>query len=188
MSRFFEALRSGHSVNVQLRSSKQFNNPDILEKLISFWGLDEIGSNYPPALFDPHGYDDADFHTAIAERQAAPPAQPTDKPRDKIDFAPATPATTAALAPADKDGTKVLGFFLLFQNNQRSTYASPIRWQARCIALGRQRGGRAAAQGRQIGGGAGQAGGSSPHGGAVQVPAVCVRGRALDSQRPSFER
>jgi hypothetical protein len=50
--------------------SHAFKNPDILEKLILFVEIDEIGSNYPKELFDPHGFDSSDYYDQIAREQA----------------------------------------------------------------------------------------------------------------------
>jgi hypothetical protein len=61
--------RLGIDVNESLVGSKQFRNPNIYSKLIEFCGIDEIGSNFPPFMFDPHGFPSEVFSRAILETQ-----------------------------------------------------------------------------------------------------------------------
>jgi HCNGP-like protein len=39
-----------------IRSNKNFGNPYIFGKAVEHFQIDEIGSNYPTDIFDPHGY------------------------------------------------------------------------------------------------------------------------------------
>lgn len=57
----------GKSVNQNLKRSKAFKNPDILEKLVQFVEVNEIGSNYPKHLFDPMGFDPSDFYDELGK-------------------------------------------------------------------------------------------------------------------------
>jgi len=53
-----------------LRESHAFKNPDILEKLISFCNIVEIGSNYPREVYDPFGFENSgDFYDELAKEQ-----------------------------------------------------------------------------------------------------------------------
>jgi hypothetical protein len=61
--------RLGIDVNQSLIRSKQFRNPNIYSKLIEFCGIDEIGSNFSPLLFDPHGFPPEVFAQSILEAQ-----------------------------------------------------------------------------------------------------------------------
>ena len=61
--------RLGIDVNQSLIRSKQFRNPNIYSKLIEFCGIDEIGSNFSPLVFDPHGFPPEAFAQAILEAQ-----------------------------------------------------------------------------------------------------------------------
>jgi hypothetical protein len=60
--------QSGKSVMTSLTSSKAFKNPDMLEKLISFCKIDEIGTNYPPALFNTKDFLPSDFYDELGNR------------------------------------------------------------------------------------------------------------------------
>ena len=49
--KYFEFQQAGKSFNQSLEKSKNFRMPDILEKLISYYNLNEIGSNYAKVCF-----------------------------------------------------------------------------------------------------------------------------------------
>lgn len=40
-------------MNKLIQERKEFRNPSIYEKLIQFCEIDELGTNYPPELYDP---------------------------------------------------------------------------------------------------------------------------------------
>lgn len=44
-------------------------NPDILERLIKRHNLLEIGSNYPPEIFDPFAWPAEAFYDKLAQKQ-----------------------------------------------------------------------------------------------------------------------
>jgi hypothetical protein len=69
IKKFHEMKVAGTSINDNLRKSKAFRNPDILEKLVLYCNINEIGSNYPPHLFDPFIFKEEDFYDAIAQEQ-----------------------------------------------------------------------------------------------------------------------
>lgn len=62
---FHRLKTAGKSINENLRKSKPFRNPDILEKLVVYCKINEIGSNYPTHLFDPSNFQKEDFYDAI---------------------------------------------------------------------------------------------------------------------------
>jgi hypothetical protein len=66
--RFFAFKSEGKSIN-DIRNSKAYKNPDILEKLVQHCGINEIGSNYPPELFDPLAFQPTDFYDSIGKVQ-----------------------------------------------------------------------------------------------------------------------
>jgi len=70
LQKFFALKKQGKSVNRNLRESHAFKNPDILEKLISFCSIVEIGSNYPREVYDPFGFENSgDFYDELAKEQ-----------------------------------------------------------------------------------------------------------------------
>ncbi|KAM3337678.1 SAP30-binding protein [Capsicum galapagoense] len=64
-----ERTKTGRSFNADLRSNKGYRNPDLLEHLVNFHKIDQIGSCFSKDVFDPHGYNKSDFYDEI-ETQA----------------------------------------------------------------------------------------------------------------------
>lgn len=46
-------------------TEKEYNNPLILEKIIDYYDIDEIGSNYPKSIYDPHNKKSEDYFEEI---------------------------------------------------------------------------------------------------------------------------
>jgi len=69
LNNFHLLKMAGKSLNESLRKSKPFRNPDILEKLVLYCKINEIGSNYPLHLFNPNSYQREDFYDAISVEQ-----------------------------------------------------------------------------------------------------------------------
>jgi len=69
IKKFYEMKKEGKSINESLRQSKAFRNPDILEKLVVYCNINEIGSNYPLHLWNPAAHNPEDFYDAIAAEQ-----------------------------------------------------------------------------------------------------------------------
>lgn len=65
--KFHEHKRAGKSINRNLRRSKEFKNPDILTKLVELVGISEIGTNYPPSLWDPFAYQPTDYFKELGD-------------------------------------------------------------------------------------------------------------------------
>lgn len=62
--KYFALKNEGKSVN-DIRYSKQYKNPDILEKLVEHCGVQEIGTNYPQDIFNPAAFQPSDYYEAI---------------------------------------------------------------------------------------------------------------------------
>ncbi len=52
-----------------LKQKKDFGNPELLQRVIEVFGIDEHASNYPPAIFDPHSYEPEDYIDQVRARQ-----------------------------------------------------------------------------------------------------------------------
>jgi hypothetical protein len=68
----------GFDLTDSIRSKKNFGNPYIFNIAVEHFKIDEIGSNYPPELFDPHGYAESDFEPAIRKRYTGVPMETGD--------------------------------------------------------------------------------------------------------------
>lgn len=46
-------MKQGMDMNRLIQERKEFRNPSIYEKLIQFCDINELGTNYPPEIYDP---------------------------------------------------------------------------------------------------------------------------------------
>lgn len=54
ITNMYEKMRTNNmDMNKLIQERKEFRNPSIYEKLIQFCDIDELGTNYPPELYDP---------------------------------------------------------------------------------------------------------------------------------------
>ncbi|XP_065657192.1 SAP30-binding protein [Hydra vulgaris] len=53
IAKLIEKKNNGMNVNEYVQRKKEFRNPSIYEKLVSFIGIDEHGTNFPKEIFDP---------------------------------------------------------------------------------------------------------------------------------------
>jgi hypothetical protein len=63
--------QDGFDLTNNIRSKKNFGNPYIFSIAVEHFKIDEVGSNYPTELFDPHGYDESDYEAAVKRRYSA---------------------------------------------------------------------------------------------------------------------
>ncbi|KAM7069364.1 SAP30-binding protein isoform 2-T2 [Molossus nigricans] len=112
-------MKEGMDMNYIIQRKKEFRNPSIYEKLIQFCAIDELGTNYPKDMFDPHGWSEDSYYEALAKAQKIEmdKLEKAKKERTKIEFvtgtkkgtttsATATTTTTASTAVADAQKRK----------------------------------------------------------------------------------
>uniref|UniRef100_A0A8D2ZQI0 SAP30 binding protein n=1 Tax=Scophthalmus maximus TaxID=52904 RepID=A0A8D2ZQI0_SCOMX len=58
-------LHGDFDTNNHIQKKKEFRNPSIYEKLIQFCSIDELGTNYPKDMFDPHGWSEDSYYEAL---------------------------------------------------------------------------------------------------------------------------
>ena len=69
IAKMIEKKKNGMNVNNYVQTKKEFRNPSIYEKLVSFIGIDEHGSNFPKHLYDPNIWEAESFYDALAKAQ-----------------------------------------------------------------------------------------------------------------------
>lgn len=70
ISKLYERkLRDGKDMNASIQTRKDFRNPSIYEKLIAYCGIDEMGTNYPPEVYDPHCWGPSSYYEELSKRQ-----------------------------------------------------------------------------------------------------------------------
>ncbi|KAF3704703.1 SAP30-binding protein Transcriptional regulator protein HCNGP [Channa argus] len=84
----------------------------IYEKLIQYCGIDELGTNYPKDMFDPHGWSEDSYYEALAKAQKVEmdKLEKAKKERTKIEFVTGTkkgtnPSSTAASTTSSTTST-----------------------------------------------------------------------------------
>ncbi|GMF47398.1 unnamed protein product [Phytophthora fragariaefolia] len=70
IERFLRVQRErGQDFQTTLQDKKEVRNPYILEKVVEYFGIDELQSNFSSDVFDPHGLPLHDFADALALEQ-----------------------------------------------------------------------------------------------------------------------
>ncbi|XP_068206573.1 SAP30-binding protein-like isoform X1 [Palaemon carinicauda] len=64
-----EVRHGNKDYNAMYQNKKEFRNPGIYEKLIELLQLDEMGSNYPLDMFDPHCWGKESYYDELARVQ-----------------------------------------------------------------------------------------------------------------------
>ncbi|XP_066500095.1 SAP30-binding protein isoform X2 [Hoplias malabaricus] len=95
-------LHGDFDTNNHIQKKKEFRNPSIYEKLIQYCSIDELGTNYPKDMFDPHGWSEDSYYEALAKAQKVEmeKLEKAKKERTKIEFVTGTKKGTATNAAA----------------------------------------------------------------------------------------
>uniref|UniRef100_A0A673M8K5 SAP30-binding protein-like n=1 Tax=Sinocyclocheilus rhinocerous TaxID=307959 RepID=A0A673M8K5_9TELE len=95
-------LHGYFDTNSHIQKKKEFRNPSIYEKLIQFCGIDELGTNYPKDMFDPHGWSEDSYYEALAKAQKVEmdKLEKAKKEKTKIEFVTGTKKGTTTNAAA----------------------------------------------------------------------------------------
>ncbi|CAN9508949.1 unnamed protein product [Ophioblennius macclurei] len=95
-------LHGDFDTNSHIQQKKEFRNPSIYETLIKFCGIDELGTNYPKDMFDPHGWSEDSYYEALAKAQKVEmdKLEKAKKERTKIEFVTGTKKGTNASSTA----------------------------------------------------------------------------------------
>uniref|UniRef100_A0A3P9AX20 SAP30 binding protein n=1 Tax=Maylandia zebra TaxID=106582 RepID=A0A3P9AX20_9CICH len=103
-------LHGDFDVNAHIQQKKEFRNPSIYEKLIQFCAIDELGTNYPKDMFEPHAWSEDSYYEALAKAQKVEmdKLEKAKKERTKIDTAASTTSnTTTTSTGAQKRKSKL---------------------------------------------------------------------------------
>nr|XP_033818373.1 SAP30-binding protein isoform X1 [Geotrypetes seraphini] len=105
-------MKEGMDMNLIIQRKKEFRNPSIYEKLIQFCSIDELGTNYPKDMFDPHGWSEDSYYEALAKAQKVEmdKLEKAKKERTKIEFVTGTKkgtTTSTTTAPTSTSSTSV---------------------------------------------------------------------------------
>lgn len=95
-------LHGDFDTNSHIQKKKEFRNPSIYEKLIQFCSIDELGTNYPKDMFDPHGWSEDSYYEGLAKAQKVEmdKLEKAKKERTKIEFVTGTKKGTNSSSTA----------------------------------------------------------------------------------------
>lgn len=66
----YEKMRTTNmDMNKVIQERKEFRNPSIYEKLIQFCDINELGTNYPPEIYDPLQWGPESYYEELAKAQ-----------------------------------------------------------------------------------------------------------------------
>ncbi|XP_071620687.1 SAP30-binding protein isoform X2 [Heliangelus exortis] len=106
-------IKEGMDMNYIIQRKKEFRNPSIYEKLIQFCSIDELGTNYPKDMFDPHGWSEDSYYEALAKAQKIEmdKLEKAKKERTKIEFVTGTKkgTTTSATSTTTTTASTTVG-------------------------------------------------------------------------------
>ncbi|KAF2980180.1 hypothetical protein EK904_014248 [Melospiza melodia maxima] len=93
-------MKEGMDMNYIIQNKKEFHNPSVYEKLIQFCSIDEIGTNCPKDMFDPHSWSEDSYYEALAKAQKTEmdKLKKAKKEGTKIEFVTGTKKGTARSA------------------------------------------------------------------------------------------
>jgi len=82
--------RTGFNQNALIQGMKDFRNPCMYEKIISHLGIDEIGTNFPQDLYDPHWWGKESYYEELSKAQKLEieRREQERRERNKIAFVP----------------------------------------------------------------------------------------------------
>ena len=69
IQRLHEKMKNGADMIKMIQKRKDFRNPSIYEKLIAYCGIDEMATNYPSDVYDPHSWTEKSFYEELSKRQ-----------------------------------------------------------------------------------------------------------------------
>ncbi|NXB27678.1 S30BP protein, partial [Eulacestoma nigropectus] len=106
-------MKEGMDMNYMIQRKKEFHNPSLYEKLIQFCSIDEIGTNYPKDMFDPHGWSEDSYYEALAKVQKIEMDKlvKAKRERTKIEFVTGTKkgTTTSAASTTTTTSSTTVG-------------------------------------------------------------------------------
>uniref|UniRef100_V5IIL4 Putative sap30-binding protein n=1 Tax=Ixodes ricinus TaxID=34613 RepID=V5IIL4_IXORI len=107
ISRLYERkLRDGKDMNASIQTRKDFRNPSIYEKLIAYCGIDEMGTNYPPEVYDPHCWGPSSYYEELSKRQKEEMDRREKEKKTKVEFLTGTAKKPGAEAAEGAAGLK----------------------------------------------------------------------------------
>ncbi|KAK3924868.1 SAP30-binding protein [Frankliniella fusca] len=101
IKKFHDRLKSNANfdMNKLIQDRKDFRNPSIYEKLVQFCELNELGTNYPPEIYNPLMWGKESYFEELAKVQKAETEkrEKERKEKTKVEFVSGTAKRTAGV-------------------------------------------------------------------------------------------
>jgi len=101
-------LQKNIDMNISIQKRKQFRNPSIYEKLIDHLEIEEIGTNYPPAIYDPYQWSKESYYENLSriQREEMEKRDKERRDRTKVEFVSGTAAKKSSVDEDKKRKSK----------------------------------------------------------------------------------
>nr|AEE63429.1 unknown [Dendroctonus ponderosae] len=87
LAKLYEKMQTQQmDMNSVIQKRKDFRNPSIYEKLIQFCELNELGTNYPPTIYDPLKWSKESYYEELSDVQRADMERREKARRSKLDL------------------------------------------------------------------------------------------------------
>ncbi|KAG5898549.1 hypothetical protein JTB14_012448 [Gonioctena quinquepunctata] len=87
ITKLFEKMQTQQlDMNAVIQKRKDFRNPSIYEKLITFCDLNELGTNYPPSIYDPLKWNKESYYEELAKVQKVEMDKREKERKNKVEF------------------------------------------------------------------------------------------------------
>lgn len=73
-------------MNAVIQQRKDFRNPSIYEKLIIYCSINELGTNYPPIIYDPTKWNKESYYEELAKVQKIEMDKREKERKNKVEF------------------------------------------------------------------------------------------------------
>ncbi|XP_019873763.1 SAP30-binding protein [Aethina tumida] len=91
ISKLYDKMQTQNlDMNAIIQKRKDFRNPSIYEKLIQFCQLNELGTNYPPAMYDPLKWSKESYFEELAKVQKIEMDKREKERKSKVEFVSGT--------------------------------------------------------------------------------------------------
>ncbi|RZC40318.1 SAP30-binding protein [Asbolus verrucosus] len=91
IAKLYEKMQNQQlDMNALIQKRKDFRNPSIYEKLIQFCAINELGTNYPPTIYDPLKWDKESYYEELAKVQKVEMDKREKERKSKVEFVSGT--------------------------------------------------------------------------------------------------
>lgn len=99
---YYEKSKKGANLVDSIQRKKAFRNPSIYEKLLVHCDIDELGTNFPPEIFDSHAFKRDSYYDELSKKQTEEMNKREKERKTKVEFVVGTVAKKEVTPSAGK--------------------------------------------------------------------------------------